>query len=436
MTPTFLVEQAGGMLPAPWWFVQFFKVLGFTLHAVLMHLWYAGLLWAMVLAVWGSANGRHAAGRLMRQMPVLVALGVNWGIVPLLFVQAAYARVFYPATIYMAWFWLGIVVLLIPAYYGVYIYSFGLRRPWPNEVPAGHRADADSEPPGGSGKEFSPEGQTASPSARPAHFPSENGGLLAGVVPAMPGWRLAAGWASAVLFLLIGFFFVNGFTLMTRQELFRQDHWQAVWGPHTLAGAALGTGLNLADPRLLPRWLMFFSLAWTTLVVWLVVDTAWRASRPSETYRRWVARTAWKLYLAGTIGFALFGSWYLHTWSAEVRAAMFSWPVGVLTVLTAISPGPVWLGLAWSARQGRPPGRALALLLALGQLAVLALNASSRQVVQNLELRPFFAVLEQPETVQWSPLIVFLVLFVLGAGVLGWMLWQLWQYRHPAIPSA
>jgi threonine/homoserine/homoserine lactone efflux protein len=115
---------------------------------------------------------------------------------------------------------------------------------------------------------------------------------------------------------------------------------------------------------------------------------------------------------------------------------MFSWPVGVLTVLTAISPGPVWLGLAWSARQGRPPGRALALLLALGQLAVLALNASSRQVVQNLELRPFFAVLEQPETVQWSPLIVFLVLFVLGAGVLGWMLWQLWQYRHPAIPSA
>jgi len=436
MTPTFLVEQAGGMLPAPWWFVQFFKVLGFTLHAVLMHLWYAGLLWAMVLAVRGSEAGREAAGRLMRQMPVLVALGVNWGIVPLLFVQAAYARVFYPATIYMAWFWLGIVVLLIPAYYGVYIYSFGLRRLWPEEVPAGGTAQADSEPSVGSGEDLGTDGQTEGQPARSDPGPSQNGGRLPGLGSAMPGWRFAAGWASAVLFLLIGFFFVNGFTLMTRQELFRQDHWQAVWGPHTLAGAALGTGLNLADPRLLPRWLMFFSLAWTTLVVWLVVDTAWRASPPSEAYRTWVARTAWKLYLAGTIGFALFGSWYLHTWSAEVRAAMFSWPVGVLTVLTAISPGPVWLGLAWSARQGTPPGRALALLLALGQLAVLALNASSRQVVQNLELRPFFAVLEQPETVQWSPLIVFLVFFVLGAGVLGWMLWQLWQYRHPAIPSA
>lgn len=245
----------------------------------------------------------------------------------------------------------------------------------------------------------------------------------------MPAWRLAAGWGSAILFLLIGFFFVNGLTLMTRQELFVQEKWEAVWGAHSLAGAALGTGLNLADPRLVPRWLMFFSLAWTTLVVWLVVDTAWRAARPSETYQFWVARTAWKLYLAGAAGFALFGSWYLHSWSAEVRAAMFSWPVGVLTVLTAVSPGPVWLGLAWSARQGRPPARALASLLALGQLAVLALNATSRQVVQNLEVGRFFAVSQQPQTVQWSPLVVFLLLFVVGAVVLGWMLSQLWRYR-------
>ena len=501
MTPSVLIEQAGGMLPAPWWFVQFFKVLGFTLHAVLMHLWYAGLLWAMVLAIRGSAAGREAAGRLMRQMPVLVALGINLGIVPLLFLQAAYAKVFYPATIYMAWFWLGIVVLLIPAYYGVYIYSFGLRRPFPSGGPAGQTASADSEPTGssrseptgssrseptgssrseptgpsrseptgpsrseptgssrseptgssrseptgssrseptgpsrseatgGSRKYLAADEQSEAQSARPGNLSSPNGSLLSVLWPAMPGWRLAAGWVSAVLFLIIGFFFVNGFTLMTRQELFRQEHWQTVWGPHTLAGAALGTGLNLADSRLLPRWLMFFSLAWTTLVVWLVVDTAWRASPPSATYRSWVARTAWKLYLAGMVGFALFGAWYLHTWSAEVRSAMFSWPVVILTVLTAISPGPVWLGLAWSARRGRPPDRSLAVLLALGQLAVLALNATSRQVVQNLELRPFFAVFEQPEAVQWSPLIVFLVLFGLGAGVLGWMLWQLWRYR-------
>ena len=72
-------------------------------------------------------SGGYFAGRLLRQMPVIVAVGVNLGVVPLLFVQLAYHRVFYPATILMAWFWLGIIVLLIPAYYGVYAYAWGLR---------------------------------------------------------------------------------------------------------------------------------------------------------------------------------------------------------------------------------------------------------------------------------------------------------------------
>ncbi|MCS7306640.1 MAG: hypothetical protein NZ602_16220 [Thermoguttaceae bacterium] len=425
MEPGVLIESGGvwpGALPAPWWFIQFFKVLGFTLHAVMMHLWYAGLLWAMYLAVWGGVNGREAAGRLMRQMPVLVALGINLGIVPLLFLQAAYAKVFYPATIYMAWFWLGIVALLIPAYYGVYIYSFGLRRLSGGDVSPSPKLQLANT------ADASPELASGSPSVGQEESASLGG--QQGLLPPMPTWRLAAGWASALLFVLIGFLFVNGLTLMTRQELFQQEKWQAVWEPHTVAGAALGTGLNLADSRLLPRWLMFFSLAWTTLVVWLVVDTAWRASQPSDPYRNWVTGTSWKLYLAGAVGFAIFGSWYLHTWSAEVRAAMFSWPMVVLTVLTAISPGPVWLGLGWSAWQGRPPGRTLAVGLALGQLAVLALNATSRQVVQNLELGRFYAVSQQPQSIQWSPMVVFLLLFVLGAAVLGWMLLHLWHYRR------
>ena len=60
-------------------------------------------------------------------MPVIVALGINFGVVPLLFVQLAYYKVFYPATILMAWHWLAIIGLLIPAYYGVYAYAEGIR---------------------------------------------------------------------------------------------------------------------------------------------------------------------------------------------------------------------------------------------------------------------------------------------------------------------
>ncbi len=86
----------------------------------------------------------------MAQMPVIIAVGINFGIVPLLFVQVGFAKVFYPATILMAWFWLAVIVLLMPAYYGVYLYAYGL-------------AEARAKP--------------------------------------MPRWKRAAGWLAAVLFL-------------------------------------------------------------------------------------------------------------------------------------------------------------------------------------------------------------------------------------------
>ena len=126
MNETMLINPQSAGMPAPIWFVQFFKALGFTLHMVPMNLWFAGLLLALWLHWRGGPHGRCFAGRLIKQMPVIVALGVNFGIVPLLFIQLAYYKVFYPATILMAWYWLAIVVLLIPAYYGIYIYAWGL----------------------------------------------------------------------------------------------------------------------------------------------------------------------------------------------------------------------------------------------------------------------------------------------------------------------
>ena len=130
MDPHLLINQmTRSPLPAPFWFVELFKVLGFVLHMVPMNLWFAGLAVALVLHGWGSAEGKRFATRLSLQMPVIVAMGINFGIVPLLFLQLAYHDVFYPATILMAWFWLGIIALLIPAYYGVYIYSRGMREP-------------------------------------------------------------------------------------------------------------------------------------------------------------------------------------------------------------------------------------------------------------------------------------------------------------------
>lgn len=226
--------QASGLpaLSAPFWFIEFFKVLGFILHMVPMNLWYAGVLLAVWLHYRGGEQGRRFGSRLMLQMPIIVAAGINLGIVPLLFLQVAYSRAFYPATILMAWFWLAIVVILIPAYYGVYAYSFGLRNS----------------------------------------------------VLEMPAWQRYAGWLSAGLFVVIGFLFANGLSLTSRDPA----AWRQIWLNHSVGGAATGTALNIGDVTFWPRWLLMFGLALITTAVWMIFDAFWIATRENEDYRRWV----------------------------------------------------------------------------------------------------------------------------------------------------
>ena len=371
-------------MPAPFWFIQLFKVLGFTLHVVPMNLWFAGLLLAAWLHCCGSEHGKRFAARLLRQMPILIAFGINFGIVPLLFLQVAYYRFFYPATILMAWHWLYIVVLLIPAYYGVYVYVLGLR----------DRA-AD-----------------------------------------MPLWRRAAGWVAAVLFVGIGFLFANGLSLMTNIR-----GWPALWETHSVAGAALGTGLNTADATLWPRWLLMFGLALGTTAAWAILDAAWLAGKESPEYKRWASGFAAKLITASVLWVASAGSWYVFgAWRPEIRSEMVGLPMATLTGVTAFSPGLVWLLICL--HRGREIARPMAALVGLAQLGVLGLNAVSRQVVQNLELRkvaqdpelsqfvqllglkPYLDVGAQPVSVDWGPLVMFLATFVVGMGVVAWMVAQ------------
>jgi len=364
MDPTTLIGPSSPLgYPAPYWFLVLFKVLGFTLHMVPMNLWYAGIILAMLMYWRGGDYARRLSNRLMNQMPVIIAFGVNFGIVPLLFIQVAYYKVFYPATILMAWPWFGIVILLTLAYYGVYIYAIGLRDGSARMTPA----------------------------------------------------RRAIGWVAAVLFIVMGFIFSNAFSLMTNVSV-----WPTLWQRTSVAGAPLGIALNSSDPTFWPRWLMMLGLALTTTAAYMVVDTGLFANRESEEYKRGAVSIASKVYTVGSLWFAITGSWYVFgTWPAEQREMMFSGPRTILTALTAVGPGLPWLLIRTQLRRAT---RRLALATGLAQFGVLALNAVSRQIVQNAELRRFLDVTAEPVHLQWSPLILFLVLFITGLGVVVWMI--------------
>jgi hypothetical protein len=107
-------------LPVPVWILLALKIFGFFLHLLFMNLWVAGLPTALFLLPKKPA----IAERLFHALPFFMAFGINAGIVPLLFLQVLYPQFFYPATILQAWFWFGVIPLLLIAYYAVYLASF------------------------------------------------------------------------------------------------------------------------------------------------------------------------------------------------------------------------------------------------------------------------------------------------------------------------
>ena len=369
MDPTKLIGPTNPLgAPAPFWFIEFFKVLGFILHSIPMSLWYAGIIIAMLL--WRSHNehARALSTRLMKKMPIIVAYGINLGIIPLLFTQVAYYKFFYPATILMGWSWFSIFVLLIFAYYGVYLYATGMK----------HAAADDKKP--------------------------------------IHKIQIAAGWVSAVLFIVIGFIFANNFSLMTNL-----DAWDSIVQHTSIAGAPLGTALNTSDPTLFSRWLMMFGLAIMTTAVYIMFDLSYFAKSESEESKDWTTKFAFRLYTLGAGVYAIMGYNYIfRTLRPEAKNALLNHPTVLLTIMTAISPILPFLLLIAVRRSGI--NKVFTMLIALTQFLVLTLNAISRQIVQNVELKKYFDVSTEPVNLQLSPMIVFLLLFIFGLVVIIWML--------------
>jgi len=363
--PQNLIGPAGPLgYPAPFWFVELFKVLGFTLHQAMMHLWYAGMPLAAVLTLAPGEHPRRLRARLLTAMPVVVALGINLGIVPLLFTQVAYYRTFYPAGILMAWPWFSVIVLLTLAYYGVYLTAVSVRWGW------------------------------------------------------RPRLGTAAGWMAAALFVVIGFLFANAFSLMTYVA-----GWPAIAARTDAAGAVTGMALNTDDPTLLPRWLMLFGLALITTAAAIAVDSAFLAGRETSGYQAVAARTAAATATAGLAVFGVMGWWYIfgRLDRAILEGSRRAPVVPIFFALAAALPAVTWALLVL---QRRGISRRGAVGVALVQVLALGANALARQWVQNSELARYLDVAAEPVRMQWSPLILFLLLFVGGLAVVSWLIAQ------------
>lgn len=116
----FIPEPDGLPVPAGW----FLLLLGVTYY---LHLLAAGTMFGVsAAAVLGHFKGRSDPGwknlgsRLSKILPFSIALAVNMGVAPLLFLQVLYGNFFYTASILIALPWILLIVFLIAGYYLAY----------------------------------------------------------------------------------------------------------------------------------------------------------------------------------------------------------------------------------------------------------------------------------------------------------------------------
>ena len=378
-------------IPAPFWFTQFFKVLGFVLHMLAMNIWFAGIPIFLLMLIFGRKNGKRFACRMFSQLPIIMAFGINFGIVPLLFLQTVYYKPFYTATILMAWHWIMIIPLVMIAYYAIYIAAFSV-------------------------KQEQKSGQT----------------FFAGLI------------ASCCLFL-VAYIIVSAMSLMGRPETMT-NIWQQgqTFAGTDAAAATYGMGSNASEPTLWLRYGAMFGLAMTTVAFWTVFDAMvlipkrkedmLEESQANDNYRHWAGTFAMIIaWLGGAIATISFYQYVDFVKTNPATAAIFAEDAAPLfrqlLGMAMVTPflAAVVLTIAKLLRFGR---YVTVITVALVQMLALATFAIVRQWVQNVETSQIVPIAKLSENTQLtpiytSPLVVFLVLFVVGAIVIGWMIRQM-----------
>ncbi|MFQ5992461.1 MAG: hypothetical protein ACE5NA_08495 [Nitrospiraceae bacterium] len=345
-------------------------VLGFLLHALFMNLVLGGSL-IMVMTDWVgrlNRNERYArlATTLSHMIPSAMALSIVLGVAPLLFVQLLYGNFFYTSTILIGNAWIGIILALILAYYGLYAYKY--RRVWLQD---------------------------------------------------QPGLYLAIGGTSVVLLLVVALVFVTVSVLMLNPE-----RWREIQDAGFLGALSVRTVI----PRFLHMFLA--SIAGTGIILVLYgafMSTPWANHQQSDSwgaieYRLWVTRYGVAWTLGGTVPQALVGPWLLLSLPQEVRAALLDRAsAGSIVFFASLAIALVGL-LLLSAALMAPHVRGLA-LGGVGSLTVtIVLMAIVRDRVRHHWLSPHLDLNSLAVEPQWGFIALFGVLFLGGLGVVGYLI--------------
>ena len=352
-------------LPAPIWLLKLLHIVTQALHFVAVEMLLGGLLLAVLLSLFHSSTLATVTARaLARRLTVVMTFVINLAVPPLLFSQVLYGRALYPSSVLIGLYWISIIGLLMLVYWLLYCFTARLE----------------------AGKSAWWVGLSA--------------------------WVLA-GWIARLL--------ATNMTLMLRPEAWRNMY----------SASAMGAYLPTGDPTLTPRWLLMLAGGLFIGGLWLVYLAGRKTFTPEQS--QFVTKLAGKVAAGFGLVYLAAGLWAASVQPAVVKSMLVTPPAGYEFYKFFGFAGYGWIALV-----------AVAVLVAAiagfgkfstGLLGVFSWTAVLLAVLIEIAFTVYrdgvrdltllskgYNVWDRAVETNWWIVGLFLVLFVAGLGVIGWLI--------------
>jgi hypothetical protein len=348
MDPAALIPTADA-IPVPWGWHYVLLLVTFILHLLFMNTMLGTGMIAFVNEFRKPENAKaptSVSEEISHKLTYIIAFTVNLGVAPLLFLQVLYGQFIYASSVLLATYWIGIVILLILAYYAAYIYNFRY---------------------------------------------ASLGGLRKWIIG-----------LTVLILLCIGFIFTNNMSLMIRPE-----SWPRYFD------SAGGTLLNLSDPTLFPRYLHFMVASAAVGGLFIALLATLNKKMPQEAKKQRI-NMGMQWFSYATLVQIMVGIWFLISIKREVML-QFMGGNTLNTLVFILALAAVMLLLLFGFKN-KPWPAAGALL---GTVTLMALM---RDFVRVGYLQEYFTLSDLRLEAQYSPLILFVVVFLGGLLMVAYLL--------------
>jgi hypothetical protein len=347
-------------LPAPIWLLKLLHVVTLALHFVAVEMLLGGLLLAVLLSLFrGSPQSLVTARALARRLTVVMTFVINLGVPPLLFAQVLYGRALYTSSVLIGVYWISIILILMLTYWLLYQFSARLE----------------------AGK--------------------------------------SAWWVGLSAWVLAGFvarLLSTNMTLMLRPEAWSQMY----------SSSSMGAYLPTGDPTLTPRWLLMLAGGLFIGGLWMVY-LAGRSTFTADE-KKFVAGVGGKIAAGFGLVYLAAGLWAASVQPDAVKAGLAGHSIYPLYKLAGFA-GYGWLALVVVAVLvgaiagfGKISAGWLAWSAVLATVLTEIMFTVYRDGVRDMTLlSKGYDVWDRVVVTNWSVVGLFLVLFVAGLGVIGWL---------------